>query len=365
MNVCLIGDSLTSLALAKNLVNKGIKVCLYYKSIKKNKHESRTIGISENNFQFFDKEIISLKKQKSWRIKKIQIYNEKYKNNKILSFEKSQKTLFRILKNKDIYEVLNKNLKKNKLFKKIKMKKDFLSIKNFKNDKYNLIINCDLSNDISKLLFSEKINKDYNSKAYTTILKHKNINNKEAIQIFTKFGPIAFLPFSNSETSVVFSIINKKKELSEKEILNLIIYYNNKYNIKSFSNLEKFPLNFSFPKNYYHKNIMCFGDSLHKIHPIAGQGFNMILRDIKNFSNIIDGRINLGLQLDFSIYKEFEKSTKHINFAFSSGIDLIYEFFKFDNKNNNNYSNYLLKTIGRNNFFNKVVTKIADKGLTL
>ena len=32
MNICLIGDSLTSLALAKNLINKNIKVFVYYKN---------------------------------------------------------------------------------------------------------------------------------------------------------------------------------------------------------------------------------------------------------------------------------------------------------------------------------------------
>ena len=40
---------------------------------------------------------------------------------------------------------------------------------------------------------------------------------------------------------------------------------------------------------------MAFGDSLHKIHPLAGQGFNMTLRDIKILSNIIQNRIDLGL----------------------------------------------------------------------
>mgnify|MGYP000132572084 CR=1 FL=1 len=78
------------------------------------------------------------------------------------------------------------------------------------------------------------------------------------------------------------------------EIKNLIKLYNKNYNIKSFGKLEKFELNFSAPRNYYHNNLMAFGDSLHKIHPLAGQGFNMTLRDIKVFSKIIQDRIVLG-----------------------------------------------------------------------
>jgi|TARA_B100001964_G_scaffold222370_1_gene267231 2-octaprenyl-6-methoxyphenol hydroxylase len=175
----------------------------------------------------------------------------------------------------------------------------------------------------------------------------------------------AFLPISVFETSVVFSIINRREVLSENEIKNLIRLYNKNYNIKSFGKLEKFELNFSAPRNYYHNNLMAFGDSLHKIHPLAGQGFNMTLRDIKIFSKIIQNRIDLGLSLDHSIYSEFEKKTKHLNFIFSSSIDFIHEFFKFDNKYKNIYSKNLLKFIGGNRFLNKLVSKYADHGLVI
>ena len=90
MNICLIGDSLTSLALAKSLINKNIKVFVYYKNTKNSSFQSRTIGISKNNFDFFDKEIIKFKKNMLWKIKKIEIYSEKLKDEKILNFENNE-----------------------------------------------------------------------------------------------------------------------------------------------------------------------------------------------------------------------------------------------------------------------------------
>ena len=81
----------------------------------------------------------------------------------------------------------------------------------FIND-YQLIINCDYSNIVTKKYFSKKIVKKYNSFAYTTIIKHEKILNYTAVQIFTKLGPLAFLPISNSKTSVVFSVHNTKKK---------------------------------------------------------------------------------------------------------------------------------------------------------
>ena len=365
MNICLIGDGLTSLALAKNLINKNIKVFVYYKNTQNSSFQSRTIGISKNNFDFFNKEIIKFRKNIFWKIKGIEIYSEKLKDEKILNFENNGEELFLIAKNNEIYQLLDKDLKKNKLFKKILIKNNNFYKKILKEQKYELIINCDGNNKISRNFFYNKINKSYNSNAYTTIIKHQNIKNEKAIQIFTKMGPVAFLPISNFETSIVFSIINKKVILNENEIKNLISLYNKNYEIKSFGKLEKFDLNFSVSRNYYYKNLMAFGDGLHKVHPLAGQGFNMILRDINILSKIIQDRIDLGLQIDHSIYEMFEKKTKHFNFIFSSGNDFIYEFFKFDNKYKNNYLNQLVKFLGENKLFNKIVSKYADQGLSI
>ena len=111
MKVCLIGNNLTALSLGKNLINKKIKVFNYVtdcKSISK----TRTIGISKDSLDFFNKEIIKLKKNMLWDIKKIDIYSEKYKDQKILNFEENKKNLFSMFKNDEIEEYLEKNLKK-------------------------------------------------------------------------------------------------------------------------------------------------------------------------------------------------------------------------------------------------------------
>ena len=121
------------------------------------------------------------------------------------------------------------------------------------------------------------------------------------MQIFTEIGPIAFLPISNYETSIVYSITKDQSNFNDEEIKNLIKRYNKNYIIKSFSKVEKFKLNFSILRNYYNKNILSFGDSIHRIHPLAGQGFNMTLRDIKVLSKIIQDRIDLGLELNFEV----------------------------------------------------------------
>ena len=124
-------------------------------------------------------------------------------------------------------------------------------------------------------------------------------------------------------------------------------------------------MSFSVLRNYFQKNILAFGDIIHTVHPLAGQGFNISLRDLQVLSKLIQKKIDLGLPLDISILQEFENNTKHLNYFFTSSIDFIYEFFKFDNKIKNNISNIFFKIIDKNKNFNKFFSNYANKGLVL
>ena len=356
MRVCILGSGLTALTLAKALVNQNIFVDLI-SSNKNNKiNHSRTIGISKSNFYYFNRNIINIEKI-SWKLKKIEIYTDKNKNEKILNFENSKTQLFSIVKNYQLYKVLNKNLFINKYFKKIKSKKKLIKI-----EKYNLIINTEYNNTLAKKYFTKKIEKTYNSSAYTTVINHEKISNQIAIQIFTKIGPLAFLPLSKNKTSIVYSIYNSK-DVDRKKIIHLINQHNIKYKIKKIEKIENFELKSFNLRSYYYNNILAFGDLLHRIHPLAGQGFNMTIRDIKTLINIIKEKIDLGMPIDSSINKEFEIKLKSKNYIFSNGIDLIHEFFNFERKSNSKFLTKSIKLLGRNNSVNKIFTEIADKGI--
>ena len=85
MNVCLIGNSLTNLVLAKILANKNIKVTIFYEPNRKNKFFSRTIGISKNNYDFFTDQVLDIQKI-SWPIKSIKVFNELSLEDELLNF---------------------------------------------------------------------------------------------------------------------------------------------------------------------------------------------------------------------------------------------------------------------------------------
>ena len=356
MRVCIIGSGLSAMTLAKALVNEKIHVDLYEQKKLNVLNMSRTLGISTSNINFFNDKIINIKNL-IWNLKKIEIYSENLKNQKLLNFENTHGQLFSIVKNYKLYEILEKKLNKNKFYKKKKSKVN-LNL----STKYNLIINTDYFSCFTKKYLNKKIVKNYSSFAHTAIIKHEKLVNNVAIQIFTKNGPLAFLPVSNNETSIVYSVHGQKK-YKERTLVELIKNYNLKYKIQKISNFEIFELNSLSLRSYYHNNILAFGDMLHRIHPLAGQGFNMTIRDIKILLDIIINKKILGLPLDSSVNKEFEKISKHKNFIFSNGIDFVHEFFNFERKVKSKFLSKSVKIIGNNPSINKIFTKIADEGV--
>ena len=356
MRVCILGGNLSSLTLAKALVNQKIFVDVfgYFKSNSLN--QTRTLGISKSNVDFFNKNIININKI-IWKIKRIEILSDKLKNKKMINFNASSEYLFSIVSNYKLYNILKISLEKNKYFKNknLNLKKNFI-------EEYDLVINTDYSNSITKKYFSKNIVKKYNSYAFTTVIHHKRILNNTATQIFTKNGPLAFLPISENKTSIVYSAHNFENK-KNKNIKELIQNNNLKYKIKKIEKISFVELKGANLRSYYHKNILAFGDLLHKIHPLAGQGFNMTIRDIKNLILIINNKMALGLPLDYSVNSEFEKKFKDKNFIFSSGINFIHEFFNLERKTKNTFISKSVHFLGQNFKINKMFVKIADEGL--
>ncbi len=357
MKVSILGNSLTSLTLAKLLVNEGFRVDIFSGEKVKKTSKIQTLGISKSNIDFFNTNILNIKKL-VWNINQIEIFSENLENSKILNFQNGNTNLFSIIRNSDLYNNLLVSLKKNKL---INFKRNIRE-KNLEKNNYKLVFNCDYFHPICKKFFYKKIEKDYNSVAYITTFKHKNLtNNHVASQIFTKKGPFAFLPISSNETSVVYSY----KGTREVNLESFIEKYNTKYKITKMNKFLSFKLKSSNLRSYYYKNIIAFGDLLHRLHPLAGQGFNMTIRDIKEIHNLIRFKKEHGLDLDSSICFDFEKNVRNKNYLFSNSIDFIYEFFNFENKINNKVLSKTVQILGKNKTVNKFFTKFADNGLVI
>ena len=228
--------------------------------------------------------------------------------------------------------------------------------------KYNLVIVCTGSNSflVNKLFGNQFINNSYKEKSITTILKHNSLENNIARQIFLNNEILALLPVSNTKTSIVWSVKNDLYKKNDKIIKEKIKFYVKDFigKISFTEKIESKDLNFLICKNYYKDRILLFGDALHVVHPFAGQGFNMTIRDLESLEKILYKKLNLGLDIGTAdILEEFSSKTKPRNFIYSMGIDLIKNTFSFKKFRNN-----VLKILNKSNMAKNMFYDIANQG---
>ena len=141
--------------------------------------------------------------------------------------------------------------------------------------------------------------KDYNEIAITGYVKH-NLKNLNTAQYFLKYGPLAILPFSKNNFSFVWSV---DKKFPKKDI-NLVVKSKICEVLKTkkiqISNQQSYPLMLNLKRTYYKNDILILGEGLHTVHPIAGQGFNLVLRDINKLLEILKYYTGLGMSLKSS-----------------------------------------------------------------
>ena len=360
MKICLIGQNLTNLILADVFDQKKLNVDIFLNNKIQNIKTNRTIAISNENFNYL--KLSTNSSITPWKSKEIKIFTQNSKSEEIINFKKRNKEVFNLISYSKLFEFFLKKVRKSKFVKLIEIKTSSpVILKKIIN--YDLVINSENKNLISKKFFTNKIKKNYNSRAYTFLINHRRKDNNIATQIFTKFGPLAFLPLSSTKTSIVFSY--KGGEIGDDKIFDIFKKYNSFYSLTKISKIEKFSLSFEMLRHYTHNNILAFGDLIHRIHPLAGQGFNMTIRDIQIISKIIDEKISLGLPIDISVAENFQNKTKHLNYLYGKAIDGIYEFFRLDNNINNSISKPLFKILDKNSVFKNYSNILSDKGFNL
>ena len=301
-----------------------------------------------------------------------EVKNEKFAKLFELNNETKQRKILYMLENDKLINLMLKKIKKNKSISIINSKKVssisssglLKSVKfNNKSFKYNLVIICTGHNsDLTKNIFNDGvIENSYEESAITTILKHSPLKNNTVRQIFLDKGILAFLPISNTKTSIVWSLKNNFEKKGDYFLKRRIKFYAKNYlkNIKFSNSLSCKNLNFVIRKKYYVDRTLLLGDALHVIHPFVGQGFNMTLRDLISLKKILIKKINLGLDIGSSdILSEFSDEIKPRNFIFSMGVDILKNSFSHKRLRNN-----VLKSLNKNNLAKDIFFNIADEGL--
>jgi len=138
----------------------------------------------------------------------------------------------------------------------------------------------------------------YDQNAIVCVTAHENPHNNKAIEQFYKQGPFAILPMIGTKahphrSSIVWTEEKKTQNSAldyTPEVFNAALNarFPAEYGrVKAISDSIAYPLNFIHAHDYIADNIALIGDAAHGIHPIAGQGLNLGLKDVACLADLL------------------------------------------------------------------------------
>ena len=157
-----------------------------------------------------------------------------------------------------------------------------------------LLVAADGSNSkVMQLLNIGRSQKNYNQTALITNITPSKKHNNVAYERFTETGPLAFLPMQSNRCSVVWTLQPKQAEelfaLDDADFLSQLQECFG-FRLGQFTKVgtrQTYPLTLQAATQIVHGRVLVVGNAAHSLHPVAGQGFNLALRDIAILSELI------------------------------------------------------------------------------
>lgn len=321
-SIIIIGGGLVGNLLHLMLESKGFSINQFEKT---SKLKNRTFALSPSSVDWLKSLGLPSKFFDSLNdISSMKIFDSTLSNSVTFESDDIAKPAIAFMANeKDFNEAIEKTFKKRKTIEEIpkdyviKNKQDQVIIETSKEQyKSSIIIACDGVNSLAREKIEIKSTKhDFNQTAITFQLKVKLDNQNEAKQFFLKESILAILPIKKDLVSIVWSCnsqfykkINSFDEKSIEDELNLTIgdFYKD---IKVVSKIESFPLTMNRVESFFKDRVLLVGDAAHFIHPLAGQGLNLGIRDIITLEKIIDKKdyADIGLK---GFLRKYERARK-------------------------------------------------------
>ena len=305
------------MVLALSLTRRGIPVAIIEKNKKSklsNINDLRTSAISQgSSIILTNLNILNKIGNKAQLINSILVKDGKMSEINFDSESISEGPLGYIIENKILKEFVFKELTKNDLIdiyydveiQEIENKRqDVVKLKTNKGifESYLLVGADGRYSKIRELSSFKYFYNDYNQRALVFNISHEQNHNSSAVEYFFPSGPLALLPMKNKNqkmSSVVWTIENSM-QLDLKRKNTFLKEFEKRYNghfgkILNFSKPVTYNLNVFYCYNYFKNRIILIGDACQAIHPIAGQGLNLGIRDAYILSNTLEEGLSLGI----------------------------------------------------------------------
>jgi len=185
---------------------------------------------------------------------------------------------------------------------------------------------------------------DYDQSGIVVTVGHERDHQGRAEEHFLPAGPFAILPLTGKRSSLVWTENRNEAAritgLSEDEFHAELEKRFGLHlgEVKALDKPRAFPLGYFVARSFVAERLALVGDAAHVIHPIAGQGLNMGLKDVAALAEVVVDAARLGIDLGqadvlerYQRWRRFDTmamglATNSLNFLFSNQSTLLRTF---------------------------------------
>src|SRR5450756_606338 len=182
---------------------------------------------------------------------------------------------------------------------------------------------------------------NYDQSAIVTTVAHEREHHGRAEEHFLPAGPFAILPLVGKRSSIVWTESAREAERiialpDHRDVAELEQRFGlHLGEIKALDQPRAFPLGYFVARSFIGERLALVGDAAHVIHPIAGQGLNMGLKDVAALAEVVVDAARLGMDLGqadvldrYQRWRRFDTvamglATNSLNFLFSNESTLL------------------------------------------
>lgn len=167
-----------------------------------------------------------------------------------------------------------------------------------------------------------------------TTVAHEKPHNGVAYEHFLPSGPFAILPMTGNRSSLVWTeredlspaMLKLPEDAFEMEVARRFGAHLGA--TQAVGPRWSYPLRFHLARAYVKPHFAVAGDAAHGIHPIAGQGLNLGLKDAAALAEVVLDAARLGLDIGaLDVLKRYERWRRFDSFALGAATDVLNRLF--------------------------------------